>query len=1390
MTQKKTLLLALAGILSMLFAGSVQAERSVTDCIDIVDGTFTCGGQISDFESGGKIFDGRTDTKWLDNSVAWNDAETEHLSWVILDFKDDESYVLDNYTITYANDDKSRAPKDWTVEGSNDGESWTVISTVTGEAGWELFQERPFGTVDPNDAEATNSEAYKMYKLAITANNGSANLMQISEFGLFDSEGTKLPAMAGILSARNQIHDGEGFMNAIDNTDAKWLSNNPAGDYNSWLRYQFINQPYAINGYSIASCGDAHDRDPHTIVLKASNDGENWVELDSREGESWSEWYQRREFEFDNSTPYYYYQVDLTSNSTLTGLSEFELLSIIDSPQITSVTPVNYSTTALDPVVLSWETVRASAAATYNVTVKAGSTTIFEATGLTEKTVEIPAASIIDDTVYTWTVDIVDNVETGTTVFPGDSNQFRVLRHSEEVLAWNMDAFGSSTVYSYEMPVTGVTVKASSIEGDNRAAGQTLGVGFSIDPSIADPNGLKHTYWPWDSWISHPDQEGTTWIQYDFEEETSIGDMLIWNHNCAKEYYDSENNRGMKNVVIGYTLEENDDPNWIPVGDFLIPIGTGIDGVGPSLIVPFDGIVAKAVRISAAEEDSNWGAAGNMHALAEVRFGKYNEFMVSHSMTDGSGNGNNAATYNSPELVGGPNDADNDATKSISGSALDLKITGSLFLARNNPSVETLPLGLDDNCNSSWSMNFFTLLPEQAADLSFFVGFGDYAEGTGRYIAKFADGIHFWGGDNTDGVSNVPFDLNRWQMITATYADNTLKMYKNGEEIYSGTVELGLASPTVTVGGDTPWNLANLDGIIDEFTMYRGALSQTEIDALLEAMPSQYDAINPIPATGTVAVATDPILSWEAPLDAYDPTYTVYIGTDAENMTAVATGLVDPTFDLGELAEPLAFGTTYSWMVDTASGTESDTWTFTTVGPESAAVEALVWDFEETGVLNMNYEVGIEDITATASSFEQPSTWREPWKAVNGYGLTVDPLEANPALAFSHSNQATMGWCSVGESDPKPWIQFEFDETYPIGTVLIWNHNVDPTWSSEVDRGMRNVVIKYSPNVEDGSEPNSWVKLGDYELAVGLSVDAETPIPYGTAIDFNGKNARSVRIEAADTNSNWGATNNMHGLAYVRFGIDGTTAQAQTVADATANGNDGAGYAEFVDGLGSGTAAKLAGANTFLDCTPTNAEALPLAATDQWSINMYINSQEIPGGASLFGGFGGSAVGTGRFVGDFNGVHFWGGDNTDLGAPVRQLFAQWQMVTVTYTGSNMYMYLNGQPIAAAYGLTLEDAAEFVTLNGMNGWGYNFNGLVDDYTIYTGVLTRAEMATLAERVPAVGDFDMNGVINTVDLAELAGEWLVDVTTPVVADLNDDSSVDLLDVAILAESWMQN
>jgi hypothetical protein len=120
----------------------------------------------------------------------------------------------------------------------------------------------------------------------------------------------------------------EGSLKVIDNNvNSKFL----IFDYDPtfYLQLKFA-KPQHITSYTLTSANDAPDRDPKDWKISASDDGNTWVDLDTRTAESFSERGETRNYEFTNPKAYTYYKMSITSNggSSLFQLAEWRVTSI------------------------------------------------------------------------------------------------------------------------------------------------------------------------------------------------------------------------------------------------------------------------------------------------------------------------------------------------------------------------------------------------------------------------------------------------------------------------------------------------------------------------------------------------------------------------------------------------------------------------------------------------------------------------------------------------------------------------------------------------------------------------------------------------------------------------------------------------------------------------------------------------------------------------------------------------------------------------------------------------------------------------------------------------------------------------------------------------------
>ena len=191
--RKLSAVLQLLLVALMLIPGSARAEGddgdeefTFTYISADPEGNFEYGddgwGDEDIDEKGYNLFDDDTDTKWC-----FNFSEGAYVV-----FQASKPGHVTGYTITTGNDNSSepgRNPKGWTLYGSNDKESWTVIDQVADDT--KLKDE----DATDYDYSCTASDKYEYFKWVITQ-GGSSNVMQASGFKL---------KMISVLCAEHQI---------------------------------------------------------------------------------------------------------------------------------------------------------------------------------------------------------------------------------------------------------------------------------------------------------------------------------------------------------------------------------------------------------------------------------------------------------------------------------------------------------------------------------------------------------------------------------------------------------------------------------------------------------------------------------------------------------------------------------------------------------------------------------------------------------------------------------------------------------------------------------------------------------------------------------------------------------------------------------------------------------------------------------------------------------------------------------------------------------------------------------------------------------------------------------------------------------------------------------
>ncbi len=336
-----------------------------------------------------------------------------------------------------------------------------------------------------------------------------------------------------------------------------------------------------------------------------------------------------------------------------------------------------------------------------------------------------------------------------------------------------------------------------------------------------------------------------------------------------------------------------------------------------------------------------------------------------------------------------------------------------------------------------------------------------------------------------------------WNHIMVVYNARTPTIFLNGQAVHTGLISA--RNPVwapIEFGG---YNYGFFDGQMDDIRIYNRALEQTEVEQLMLRYIELASA--PTPGYGESDVYyKDVVLSWKPGVNASQ--HDVYFGMVFDDVND-ATITVDPagaymgrqgetTYTLGRLD----FGQIYYWRVDEITPgkiVKGDLWQFT--------VEPLA------------YALAAEHVIANASS--SSSDGEGPERTIDASGLDGDDL---------HSTKESTMWLSSNTGTSGAWIQYEFDLTYLLHQMLVWNYN--STMEPFVGFGVKDVTIDTSINGSD------WTALGEsHEFAKAPGAEGYAA---NTVVDFGNMPVKAVRLNIA---GNWGGLLQQYGLSEVRFTV-------------------------------------------------------------------------------------------------------------------------------------------------------------------------------------------------------------------------------------------------------------
>ena len=395
--------------------------------------------------------------------------------------------------------------------------------------------------------------------------------------------------------------------------------------------------------------------------------------------------------------------------------------------------------------------------------------------------------------------------------------------------------------------------------------------------------------------------------------------------------------------------------------------------------------------VDTAANESAYSAEVSAHSTALELHLKFDETSGALA-ADSSGNDFHATLVNGPAF--GPGRIDN-----------------SLGLIPASSQYATLPsgivAGLNDFTISSWlKVNAFATWQRV---FDFGSGTNNYMFLTTQYTGVAGNAAKLRFGIRTPSVNEqnvsgtgIALSAGVWNHVAITRSGNTVSLYVNGAFAGSGNITLNpadLGVTTLNYLGRSQFNDPYLNGAIDDFRLYRRAVSASEISALA----------SPLGAPQNLAVSAGSLsldLTWDAVPSA--TRYTVKYATNSGGPYVLLTSGHSPTnyFHSG-----LTYGTTYYYIVSATNAFYESPFSVETGGTPGPPAQEPVTD---TRTITTAFVL-------IAATNEIPATAR----------LTTATSVLGRTYQLQTRTDLTAGqWTDVGGSVPGDGNPITFDAPY------------------------------------------------------------------------------------------------------------------------------------------------------------------------------------------------------------------------------------------------------------------------------------------------------------------------------------------------------------------------
>ena len=179
-------------------------------------------------ETAPKAADEDPNTKWLTFATT---------GW--LQYRMTEDVTVKKYALTSANDSPDRDPKDFALQGSADGSSWTTLDSRSGQTFSDRFRSNVYDIANP--------AAYRYYRLNVTANSGNTGSTQLADLILGDGSAAPPPVSGMTTEVGNGPSGGPNVTPDTGFTGLKALeyagTHTKAGPVHAWNRLYSVHIP-------------------------------------------------------------------------------------------------------------------------------------------------------------------------------------------------------------------------------------------------------------------------------------------------------------------------------------------------------------------------------------------------------------------------------------------------------------------------------------------------------------------------------------------------------------------------------------------------------------------------------------------------------------------------------------------------------------------------------------------------------------------------------------------------------------------------------------------------------------------------------------------------------------------------------------------------------------------------------------------------------------------------------------------------------------------------------------------------------------------------------------------------------------------------------------------